>query len=289
MIQAKKVDLTLEELDSFIKILTERTGIVPRSSHRVGIKSFIEKKINEGEMSTQDYKKALLFDECLFSELVNESTVNETYFFREERQFSLLQNRIFPMWRMLNGKKEIKIWSAACSSGEEAYSLALLAKSCGINALITASDINSDVLSTCSEGIFPASSLRQMDGTSFMNLLKPYIRDDGKIEFHSDIRQCIKTVQINLSLLNSPLCASSLPRMQNIIFIRNVFIYFNLELRSQILHTIAEKCLADEGVMFVSMGEIGQLDSTIIPPSLEKVVDGNVFYFHKRTGGDVNG
>ena len=79
-----------------------------------------------------------------------------------------------------------------------------------------------------------------------------------------------------------------LPKNQNIIFIRNVFIYFSIELRKKILKTIADNCLAENGYLFVSMNEIAQLDSSIVPKSLEKLSDGNVFYFHKMskaTGG----
>ncbi len=287
--QTAEFCLTQEELDSFIAVLTERTGIIPRASHRDGIKGYIERKIKEKSCSVQGYKNDLLTNESLFNELVNESTVNETYFFREEKQFALLRDRIFPMWRMMRGAAEIKIWSAACSYGEEAYSLALIAKTCGVKALVTASDINSEVLEHCKNGVFLGSSLRQVDGLPFQNLLYPYKRTDGRIEFDSDIRACIQPRLINLSLLGSPMCDVMLPKMQDIIFIRNVFIYFSQELRARILRTIADKCLSDGGILFVSMSEIAQLDSTVMPPSLEKISDGSVFYFHKKTGGKDNG
>ena len=289
MNQEKKISLTRDELDSFVSILTRRTGIVPRSSHLDGIKAYIEKQIETKNLGVQGYKNALAVDVDLFNELVNESTVNETYFFREEKQFALLRNRIFPMWRALNSFSEIKIWSAACSFGEEAYSLLLLARSCCIPALITASDINSDVLEHCKKGVYPASSMRMVDGTAFKELLKPHIRKDGMIEFDEAMRNCVRTQKINLSTIDSPLNDSLLPKNQNIIFLRNVFIYFSKELRARILRTIAEKCLAEGGVLFVSMSEIAQLDSEVIPNSLEKIAEGNVFYFHKKTGGKSNG
>ncbi|MCR4631330.1 MAG: hypothetical protein K5786_06830, partial [Treponema sp.] len=96
MIQNNTQTLTQEELDSFITILTERTGIVPRSAHRDGIKNYIERTISEKKISVNDYKNSILLNPALFSQFVNESTVNETYFFREEKQFAFLQNKIFP-------------------------------------------------------------------------------------------------------------------------------------------------------------------------------------------------
>ena len=277
-----EIKLTEDVLDTFISILTTLTGILPRASHRDGIKYFIEKKVSQNNYSIEEYRKMLFTDKELMSEFVNECTVNETYFFREEKQFALLKNKIFPQWRLKSNGKDIKMWSAACSYGEEAYSFAVLALSCGITPVVTASDINSEVIEHCKSGVFLSTSLRSVDGVSYQKLVMPYQREDRKIAFPEIIKKHIKTMQINLAELDSPANAFNLPRNQNIIFIRNVFIYFSLDLRKKILQTIADKCLAEDGYLFVSMSEIAQLDSSIVPKSLEKIADGSVFYFHKK-------
>ena len=279
--EAEKIVLTEDILDSFISILTTLTGILPRASHRDGIKYFIEKKITENHFSVDEYRKLLFTDKDLISEFVNECTVNETYFFREEKQFTLLKNTIFPKLKYKLEKKEINIWSAACSYGEEAYSLAVMALISGLLPKVIASDINSEVLEHCKSGVFLSTSLRSVDGVSYQKLVKPYQREDRKIAFPQNIKDCIKTMQINLAELESPKNALILPKNQDIIFIRNVFIYFSIDLRKQILKTIAEQCLAEDGYLFVSMNEIAQLDSNIVPKCLEKLSDGSVFYFHK--------
>ena len=284
MIQEKKIVLTQEETDYFISLLTMGTGIIQRSSHRAGIQTYIEKKIAEKNISVSEFKLNLQSDKNLFTEFINESTVNETYFFREEKQFALLKERYFPMWKAMFPSVPIKIWSAACSYGEEAYSLAVLAKVCGIKAFVTASDINSEVLDHCNKGVFWESSIRSVDGFSFKNLLLPYKTNEGKIVFPDEIKSCIQTRKINLSKIDTPLGDANLPKNQNIIFIRNVFIYFSQELRIRILNSIIDKCLAEGGILFVSMSEIAQFDSNMLPPSLEKVMDGNIFYFKKKQG-----
>ena len=76
---------------------------------------------------------------------------------------------------------------------------------------------------------------------------------------------------------------SLLPKNQNIVFLRNVFIYFSQNLRLKILNSIAEKCLADGGVLFVSMNETAQINFNEISPLLEKVMDGSIFYFKKKS------
>lgn len=283
MIETQTIKLTEDILDSFISILTTLTGILPRSSHRDGIKYFIEKKISENNYTIDEYRRMLFTDKKLISEFVNESTVNETYFFREEKQFALLKNKIFPQWRLNEKDKEIRMWSAACSYGEEAYSLAVMALQCGITPSVTASDINSEVIEHCKSGVFLSTSLRSVDGLSFQKLVLPYRREDRKIAFPDNIKKHIKTMILNLVELDTPENALLLPTNQNIIFIRNVFIYFSIELRKRILQIITEKCLAEDGYLFVSMNEIAQLDSSVVPESLEKISDGSVFYFHKKS------
>ena len=292
MIAAEMIELTDDILDSFVSILTTITGIIPRASHRDGIKYFIEKKVYENHYSIEDYRKLLFTDKNLIAEFVNECTVNETYFFREEKQFTLLKNSIFPNWKIKNPGKKINIWSAACSYGEEAYSLAVMALTCGLTPNVTASDINSEVIEHCKSGVFLSTSLRSVDGLSYQKLILPYQREDRKIAFPKEIKDNISTIQINLAELDEPKNILILPKNQNIIFIRNVFIYFSIELRKKILQIIADQCLAEDGYLFVSMNEIAQLDSSIVPKSLEKISDGNVFYFHKKvadTGGNRNG
>lgn len=291
-LKAEKIEITEEILDSFISLLTESTGIIPRASHREGIKNYIDKKLISTRLSTEEYLKELRTNSELFNDFVNQSTVNETYFFREEKQFSLIDEVILPKWRFNNSGKDIKIWSAACSYGEEAYSLAVIALNCGLNPVVFASDINSKVLEHCKSGVFLGTSLRSVDGVMYQKLITQYKREDGKIAFPDKIKKCISTRILNLSEIDSPQNLYLLPREQNIIFIRNVFIYFSLDLRKKILKTIAEQCLADDGYLFVSMNEIAQLDSSIVPSSLEKIVNGNIFYFHKKTsktGGIANG
>lgn len=290
MSERKTITLTEKELTYFVSLLTERTGIVPRASHIEGIRNFLENYLCQNKLSVQQYKDALLYDKALMEHFINECTVNETYFFREEKQFMFLKDKIFPKWRSKIPSGEIKMWSAACSYGEEAYSFAILAKTLGLKPIITATDINSEVLEHCKAGLFLGTSLRAVDGVAFQNLVLPFRRSDGRVEFSDEIKSCVNTMQMNLAEIDSPFTDMYLPRNQNIIFIRNVFIYFTPEMRARILRTIAQKCLADDGLLFVSMSETAQIDSTILPPSLEKQMDGSVFYFHKKaTGGKVYG
>jgi chemotaxis protein methyltransferase CheR len=106
----------------------------------------------------------------------------------------------------------------------------------------------------------------------------PYQKDDGGFQIPQEICEKIKCMQINLSNIQD------FPKNQDIIFIRNVFIYFSSETRKMILKRIAEDALADGGYIFVSMNETASIEKSMLPDCLKKCSDGNVFYFQKQGG-----
>ncbi|MBO4387711.1 MAG: hypothetical protein J5817_11950 [Treponema sp.] len=138
------------------------------------------------------------------------------------------------------------------------------------------------MLEHCKDGSFKNSSIRSVDGSSFKDLLLPY-QKDGKIQFDPEIKSCITAKEINLSKIDDVQTQALLPKKQDIVFLRNVFIYFSQNLRLKILNVIAEKCLADNGLLFVSMNETAQINFSEISPLLEKVMDGSIFYFKKKS------
>ena len=280
--------LNQEEIDKIIQQLTSYSGIVPRDAHRTSLSKFVE----ERETSLADGDTEFSYSEYLsenpseMTELVDMATVNETYFFREEKQFLLLKQKILPEIYKTT-KAPIKIWSAACSSGEELYSLMLLADSCNIPCECFGSDINTKVLKKCRLGEYTKNSLRKGDGAMFHNLLSAYKDEKCGVELPQEIRNRAQFEKINLAKLSNPQsifgpsAISLAPKNQDLIFVRNVFIYFSRELRKKILAALTEKCLVPGGYLFVSMNEIASLDSSLIPSGLTKFMDGKVFYFRK--------
>ena len=270
-----------------IELITQKTGIIPRDSHKSGIRNYVEKRMKELEevsnskqISPETFLSLIEVNPVEMALLINSSTVNETYFFREEAQFEVLEQKVLPE---LKSKTPItipitpiKIWSAACSTGEEIYSILLLAESLGIKTECTASDINTMVLEKCNNGVYKKNAIRSVDGAKYHKLLEPYKTEAGEFQLTEKLCSSINTRHINLSDL------TDFPKNQNIIFIRNVFIYFSNEMKKQILTKIAEESLAPGGYLFVSMNEVAVLDSLMIPKCLEQIVDGKVFYFHKK-------
>ena len=266
-----------QDFAKIIELITQRTGIIPRDSHIIGIKNYINKRLKEiPQNNSLDYYSLLSASKEEMIALINSATVNETYFFREEAQFQLLQSKILPELVNQSLIKRLRIWSAACSTGEEIYSLLLLADSMGIKTECVASDINTKVLTACNDGKYKKKAVRSVDGAAFHHLLEPYKQPNGGYELSIDVRSRVSCKQINLSQLED------FPKNQHLIFIRNVFIYFSSEMKKQILTKIAKESLVPGGYLFVSMNEVASIDTTELPSSLEKVSDGKVFYFRKK-------
>ena len=265
------------EFDSIIALITFQTGIVPRESHKTGIMNFIEKRVKEIDLGGLPYHAYLRLNKEEFDVLVNAATVNETYFFREEAQFCLLKEKLFPAIRAKLATAPMRIWSAAASSGEEIYSLYLLAQSLGIKTECIATDINTDVLEKCRRGEYAPNTTKKIDGAKFNYLLAPFQKVDKSVAFPPELCNKIERIQLNL-------CSEDqkFPEKVNVIFMRNVFIYFTMEMRRKILEKIVNESLCEGGYLFVSMSEIASIDPKIIPKNLEKCSDGKVFYFCKK-------
>lgn len=266
-----------KEFAAIIALISRHTGIIPRESHKSGIMNFIEKRKKEIDLNGLDYYNYVCLNKSELDVLLNNATVNETYFFREESQFLFLKNKIFPELRAKLGTNPVRIWSAAASSGEEIYSLYLLASSLGIKTECTATDINTTVLGKCEAGEYKSNSVKAVDGAKFHYLLAPYQNLDKNVTIPEEIRSKIDRRQINLTKSDA-----IFPRNINLVFIRNVFVYFTVEMRKAILQKIVDDSLAPDGYIFLSMNEIATIDASILPKSLEKCSEGNVFYFHKK-------
>ncbi len=211
----------------------------------------------------------------LLSEIINFITVNETYFFREEKQFDFLKNEIFPKYM----GKPVNIWSAACSTGEEPLSIQALAMNCNLLATVYATDIDNVVLQKFLEGNYTSNSFRK-DGSKYHDLLKPFFtKDEYLYHFNKDFIKKINIHQYNLTSGQNPFPNQN--DKMDIIFIRNVFIYFDVETRKKVLNFLSSK-LSDDGILLFSISEIASIDDYVIPDNLEKINYQDVYYFRHK-------
>ncbi|MBO4507040.1 MAG: hypothetical protein J5747_00205 [Spirochaetaceae bacterium] len=264
------------EKRDFIDIISSKilsySGIYVANSQIPAVSAFVEKKAAQSGTTPLEYCEKLSSGSADFDELINLVTVNETYFFREEKQFDLLKNEIFPKF----ADKNLTIWTCCCSTGEEPISILALALSMNINITLYASDIDDDALNTLHKGRYSAFSLRT-DGKKYHKLLEPYSKkEEHQIVFSQDFLSRINVFKFNL------IKDTSLPFFDNvdIIFMRNVFIYFDKETRILVCKKIADR-LKNNGYLFFSMNEIGSIDRNVIPAGLYKTNREQVYYFVK--------
>jgi len=201
--------------------------------------------------------------ETEFRELLNLLTVNHTYFFRNKPQLKALKEKILPeiikaKKKNLNDKASLRIWSAGCSTGEEPYTLAILIREV-INDLdnwdikIYATDVSTEALQRAKEGLYKENSIKHMSKeyrTKYFNEIKnPEQNHHYAMQYtlQKSIKQMVLFDYLNLIEDDFPLCF-------DIIFCRNVIIYFELTTTIKVMNKLYS-CLADNGYLFVGYSE----------------------------------
>jgi chemotaxis protein methyltransferase CheR len=205
-------------------------------------------------------------------------TINETYFFREQRQFALITSRILPALAALG--RPLSFWSAACATGEEALSLAALGRSVlGPDGFVVhAGDISPAALAHCAGGRYGPNSFRE-DGRRFLPHLEPYITRDGQdIVVGEELRRMVRFARLNLAALSYP----GIPDALDLVLLRNVLMYMSMETRLAILDRVAAK-VAEGGLIFLSSSDMPHLSH----PSLALEETDGVFFFRKKGEGET--
>jgi chemotaxis protein methyltransferase CheR len=172
-------------------------------------------------------------------EIVERVTTNETYFFRESYQLDAFRLEILPdlFSRRPRGKR-LTVWSAGCASGEEAYTIAILIQETGLFAdwevRVFGSDISRKVLQIARKGIYGRASFRSTE----QRLQRRYFRElDGKHQVRDELKQQVSFGQINL--FDEPM--TMLVGDVDVIFCRNVLIYFDQASRRRVIDTLYRK------------------------------------------------
>lgn len=207
----------------------------------------------------------------LQQQMVEAMTTNETSFFRDIHPFDALRLQILPQLRQLQLPRPLNIWSAACSTGQEAYSIAMLLREhfpdlCAGKVKILGTDISDDVLARARAGAF---SQIEMNRGLPANLLARYFQRKGlQWEIAQNLRELTLFSKLNFIEHWPPL-----PTM-DVVFLRNVLIYFSPATKKQILEKV-RSVMAPHAVLFLGAAETTMnLDSSFVRVQ----VDNQVFY-----------
>lgn len=233
----------------------------------------VSKRLSVLNMSYREYTEFLKRNQQEWNNLIELITNNETYFFREESQLNELSNAILPQ---LRNKKCIRIWSAACSTGEEPYSLAMTIAESGIVPLesvrIIATDINRKVLQIARRGWYHKNSLCFRRTPKEM-LDKYFFPQDEGFQIKSFLKDRIEFRHSNL--LNDEDMAAD--EKVDIIFCRNVLIYFDSVTTRRVIANFYNR-LHPGGFLFLGHAET----ITGMNTNFETINARATFYYRKR-------
>jgi chemotaxis protein methyltransferase CheR len=236
-------------------LIHQRAGIVLEEGKEYLIESRLSPLAEkEGFDSLAEYLGRLQRDAFNAShrKLIHAMTTNETLFFRDLRPFELLRTTILPSLLAARAtERRLTFWSAACSTGQEPYTVAMMLREYfpqlqGWNIRIIASDLSSDVLARAIRGRY--TQLEVNRGLPAKFLVKFFTRDGDDWQIREEIRRMIEFREVNLTE-----AWSFLPKM-DVIFMRNVLIYFNQETKRKILSRIAP-LLPASGYLFLGSAE----------------------------------
>lgn len=189
---------------------------------------------------------------ALANEVVEAMTTNETLFFRDSRPFDALRNDLLPaILSNRAGARAIRIWSAACSTGQEPYSIAMVLKEqamklAGWHTSIYATDIASSVLAKARVGVY--SQFEVQRGLPIQMLVKYFRQVGTHWEIDSALRVMVDFRENNIVTDHPP------ARQFDIIFCRNLLIYFDADLKRKVLSKLAD-VLAPDGALFLGGAE----------------------------------
>ena len=247
--------MKIQDFDLFKDLLYKQSGLVitPDKSYLLDSRlTPVAKKWNFPSLDVMALHLRSLPDQQLVKDIVEAMTTNETSFFRDMKPFQLFEDTMLPhMIKARAAKKTLRIWCAAASSGQEPYSLAMILKEKanlmpGWRFEITATDISDDILNLARSGVY--SQFEVQRGLPINYLMKYFTQVNEKWQVKDDIRQMVKFSNFNL------LHDMNKFGMFDIIFCRNVLIYFDEKTKGQVLARMSTK-LEKDGFLLMGGAE----------------------------------
>lgn len=233
------------DYENFIQMIKQKTGIdlalYKEAQMKRRLISLYEKR---GYSSFNDYYYALNSQSDLLEEFLDRMTINVSEFYRNFSRWQVFEEKILP--KLLEQNRQLKIWSAACSTGEEPYTIAMiLSKLVPLSKVkIVATDIDKNAIARAKLGIYPERSLNEVPEDM---KLKYFERVGINYKVSEQIKNAVYFKQQNL--LSDPFDTQF-----DLIVCRNVLIYFTEEAKDT-LYKKFSKSLRKQGILFVGSTE----------------------------------
>jgi two-component system CheB/CheR fusion protein len=261
--------------EALLVYLRERRGFDFTGYKRPSLVRRVRRRMAEvGILTVPEYQDFLEVQPDEFTPLFNTILINVTGFFRDRSSWDHLRDRLLPEV-IAAGDGAIRVWSAGCASGEEAYSLAiLLADALGAEEFrqrvkIYATDVDEDALAQARQAVFTE---RQMTGLSAEQVAEYFTPEGGRFAFRKDLRRAVIFGRNDL-VQDAPISHVDL------LLCRNTLMYFNAETQGRILGRL-HYALNPGGVLFLGKAEMLLSHGQLFVP-----VDLTRRFFRKRDGG----
>lgn len=234
-----------DDYSLFIKQIKNKTGIdlslYKETQMKRRLKSLYEKN---GFSSFKQFFHALDQDQKLLYAFLDRMTINVSEFYRNAKRWEVLEKNILP--DLLKNSQKLKVWSAACSSGEEPYTIAMiLSKYIPLHQIsILATDIDENILARAKIGLYGEKSLNELP----VEMKKKYfIKDNNTYRISDEIKRTVQFKKHNL-------LADPFEQNFDLIVCRNVLIYFTEKAKDQLYQQFSDS-LKPGGVLFVGSTE----------------------------------
>lgn len=252
-------DITTREFLGFQEMIYREAGIWLSEAKQSLLTGRLSKRLRAlGLQRFSDYYDRVMIDEEERWTMLDLITTNETRFFREPVHFQFLEQCVLPVWKAAanDGKRSrtIRVWSAGCSTGQEPYSLAMMMvdhfpPSRNWSIEILATDLSRRALAVAEEGIWKAEKGREIPRHYLRAYtLKGVGANEGKIKAAPSIR-VIRFMRLNLNDAAAPGFGQF-----DLVFCRNVLIYFDVESRKRVIQRLIRH-LAPDGFVFLGHAE----------------------------------
>lgn len=235
----------MPDYTTFIGKIKHKTGIdlslYKEAQMKRRLTSLYEKR---GFRNFIDYYAAIHKDPALLEEFLDRMTINVSEFYRNAQRWDVLDKKIFP--KLLSNNRKLKIWSAACSTGEEPYSIAMVLSSHVPlrDISILATDLDAGAINRARVGLYPERSLKEVPS---MVVQKHFVNEGQYYQVKDDIKKTVNFKQHNL-------LEDRYDNGFDLIVCRNVMIYFTEEAKDQIYMNFS-KSLKPGGILFVGSTE----------------------------------
>ncbi len=250
------MQLAVDTFKQLRDLIYERSGMFFQDNKKYILEGRLQARLRERHCrSYEDYYKLLKFDAWRDSELTalfDLITTNETFFFRDLPQLHAFNDTIVPAVMEANqGTSKLRIWSAACSTGDEPYTLAMMLLErpalANWSIEILGSDISETVLTQARRGVYGAHSVRNVPPA----LLKKYFEHEGgQYVLSPKVRQLVKFMNLNLY----DQARLKMLRGLDVIFCRNCLIYFDDKAKQKIVASLYDS-LRPNGYLVIGFSE----------------------------------